>query len=215
MKKMIYLDAQEIEKYQNTIFQLRNEIETSRKDKAKIVNELRFLKDSGEEILVIVKDLNNDVYEYKSTEKELLNKLVSENKEVRDKYDSVLRERDNIENQKQMIILKFHEMDNIYKTKITELNTYIDYLETRSLVDRVQNKTKHLLDDKLISFENEQLQIEPVKTIYTEQELERLKEEVKSIKKPRGWHFKEEFEDSDGNIYHKGELQPHLKRHKK
>jgi len=114
-----------------------------------------------------------------------------------------------------MIILKFHEMDNIYKNKITELNTYIDYLENRSFVDRVKNKTKTLQDDKLISFENEQLKIEPVKTIYTEQELKRLKEEVKNIKKPRGWHFKEVFEDSEGNVYHRGELQPHLKKNKK
>jgi len=54
---MIYLDAEEIEKYQNTIYHLRNEVETSRKEKAKIIDELRFLKDSGEEILVLLKIL--------------------------------------------------------------------------------------------------------------------------------------------------------------
>jgi len=29
---------------------------------------------------------------------------------------------------------------------------------------------------------------------------------IKAIKKPRGWHFKDEFEDSEGNIYQKGKL---------
>jgi len=215
MKKMIYLDAQEIERYQNTILQLRNEVESSRKEKTKLINDLRFLKDSGEEILVIVKDLNNDVYEYKSTEKELLNNLVQENKEVREKNDTISRDRDNIENQKQMLILKYHEMDNIYKNQIKDLNIYIDYLEDRSLKDRVTNKKKPRLEDTLISFESDNLQIpQNVKTIYTEKEMERLEAEVKSIKKPRGWHFKEEFEDSEGNIYHKGKLQPHLKKSK-
>jgi len=30
--------------------------------------------------------------------------------------------------------------------------------------------------------------------------------EIKAIKKPRGWHFKDEFEDSEGNQYQKGKL---------
>jgi len=31
------------------------------------------------------------------------------------------------------------------------------------------------------------------------------------IKKPRGWHFRDEFVDSEGNVYHKGIIKPELK----
>jgi len=39
--------------------------------------------------------------------------------------------------------------------------------------------------------------------IRTEEELER----IKLIKKPRGWHFRDKFIDSEGNLYYKGVLQ--------
>jgi len=39
--------------------------------------------------------------------------------------------------------------------------------------------------------------------IKTEEEIER----IKAIKKPRGWHFKDNFIDSEGNVYKKGVLQ--------
>jgi hypothetical protein len=31
------------------------------------------------------------------------------------------------------------------------------------------------------------------------------------VKKPRGWHFRDVFVDSEGNVYHKGIEQPELK----
>lgn len=31
------------------------------------------------------------------------------------------------------------------------------------------------------------------------------------VKRPRGWHLKPEFIDSQGNVYHKGVLQPYKK----
>jgi hypothetical protein len=35
-------------------------------------------------------------------------------------------------------------------------------------------------------------------------------EEKKVSGYPRGWKFMSEFVDKDGNVYHKGELQPEL-----
>ncbi|NPV13229.1 MAG: hypothetical protein HPY57_15830 [Ignavibacteria bacterium] len=32
-----------------------------------------------------------------------------------------------------------------------------------------------------------------------------------NVKKPRGWHFRDVFVDSEGNVYHKGIEQPQLK----
>lgn len=31
------------------------------------------------------------------------------------------------------------------------------------------------------------------------------------VKKPRGWHFRDVFVDDEGNVYHKGIIQPELK----
>jgi len=213
MKKMVYLDIQELERYQQQIQILRDENENARREYGKLKKELDFLKDSGDEILVIVKDVNkHDTFEYRSTEKELLNNLVIENKDIRDKYDLVIREKDNIENQKQMLLLKYQETMNYYNIEIKELNQYITWLEDRSLVERVKNIKKNRNKENVTSFGVNEIEQTPIKTIYTESEIKHLEEEAKKIDKPRGWHFKNEYIDSEGNVYHKGKLQPHLKK---
>jgi len=219
---MIYIDADEIDKYHKDIMVLRNDAEKLRKEKFELSNDLKFLKDSGEEILVIVKDNDNKAYEYKSTEKELLSELVSENKQMRISIDELSRLKDNIENQKQMLILKYHEISNKYTTDmknqnddIKKLLQYINYLEDRPLYSRIKNIKKDLNVETYKNITNETLVIdkidEPIKTIYSTDELNRLKKEAKKIQKPRGWHFREKYVDSVGNVYFKGELQPHLK----
>jgi hypothetical protein len=211
MEKMIYIDAREIEFYQKEVSELRKNMEESRKKIISLTNEINFLKDSGEEILVIEKS-DNDIFEYKSTEKELLTKLVSENKEVRDKYDDVLRYKDNLENQKQIIILKYQELENNYKNDIEKLNKYISFLENRSLTGRIINTTKDVTPTLKIEQSITTIADDPIQIIYSKEDMLRLESEARSVKKPRGWHFKEEYIDSVGNVYHKGKLQPHLKK---
>jgi len=46
------------------------------------------------------------------------------------------------------------------------------------------------------------------KIVITDNNIDDIKIE---IKKPRGWHFMNEFVDSEGNVYHKGVEQPELK----
>ena len=214
MKKMVYIDAQEIERYQNTINNLREENDLTRIEKKKLLDEIKFLKDSGDEILVIEKNGVNDIYEYKSTEKELLTSLVHENQELRDRYDSLLRERDNLENQKQIVIMKYHEMENSYKNTITTLRNNIKIMNERGVFSRLFNSMKNIDIDVIRDDKDDNIDAsEPIKTIYTKSEIKRLEAEAKMIEKPRGWHFKKEFIDSEGNVYHKGKLQPHLKKH--
>ena len=209
---MLYIDAQEVEQYQREISNLRNRVEKLQSEKHKINQELKFLKDSGDEILVIEKS-ENDIIEYKSTEKELLSKIVSENQTVREKYDMILREKDNIDNQKQIVLLKYKELEHKHETDVNKLKTYITYLENRTLKDRIFNTIKQV-ETNNIQPRNILLDevITPIEIIYTEDELLKLEADAKSIKKPRGWHFKEKFIDSEGNIYHKGKLQPYLKK---
>ena len=210
MNKMLYIDAREIENYQKTISKLRNELEETRKKNISLSNEINFLKENGENILVIEKNSDNNIYEYKSTEKELLSLIVSENKEIRNKFDTLLRHKDNLENQKQIILLKYQELKN----NIILLNNYITYLENRRLKERIFNIKKNIISTLNIdTIQNQQTIIDnSIKIIYNQDELIKLENDVKKIKKPRGWHFKEEYIDSEGNVYHKGKLQPHLKK---
>ena len=209
---MIYIDAEELERYQKESFVLREELNKKRTEKIALEKELTFLKDSGDEIMVIVKDATHDTYEYKSTEKELLNQLVLDNKDVRDKYDELLRYKDNLENQKQLIILKYNNMENQYTNLIGELDIYITELETRSVFGRLIN-TKKIIRNRELFLEHKNIKKieEPIHIIYSDAEVAQLEANAKSIQKPRGWHFKEKFIDSVGNVYHKGKLQPHLK----
>jgi len=214
MRKLVSIEYSEYLKYTQTIDSLRGEISNYQKEIQKLRKEIEFLKDSGENILVIVKDNDKpDVHEYKTTEKNILTDLVSENYRVRERYDELSRRIDNVENQKQIIILKYKEMENIYKNQVAKLEEYVDFLENRSFCSRIKNVTKNIKNDStFISFEEpELLEAGPTKTIYLEEEIKKLEEEAKKVKKPRGWHFKEEFVDSEGNVYHKGKLQPHLK----
>ena len=210
MEKMLYIDAREIENYQKELSALRNEVEDSRKKIFSLTNEVKFLKDSGEEILVIIK-ADNDIIEYKSTEKELLSKLVSENKDVRDKYDDISRYKDNLENQKQIIILKYQELENKYTNDINILKNYVKMLEDRTLSQRIFNMNKK--QDIIQEITHIKAEVEEsIQIIYSKEDILRLEADVKKIKKTRGWHFKEEYIDIEGNVYHKGKLQPHLKK---
>lgn len=213
MKKLIQIDYEEYMKYAQTIDQLRTQLGGYQQEIAKLQREIAFLKDSGENILVIVKNQDKpDVHEYKTTEKNILTDLVQENYRVRERYDELSRKIDNVENQKQLIILKYKEMENIYKSQITKLEEHIKYLDDRSLFDRIKNKKKNIQGINVISYaEPVMLESGPTKTIYSEDELKKLEEEVKKVKKPRGWQFHNEFVDSEGNVYYKGKLQPHLK----
>ena len=74
----------------------------------------------------------------------------------------------------------------------------------------------HLVED--IETEDEELLTklnlitEEVEELDPEEEIEEVEEvEEVEIKKPRGWALKKEFVDSEGNVYHKGILQPELK----
>ncbi|NPV12879.1 MAG: hypothetical protein HPY57_13995 [Ignavibacteria bacterium] len=210
---MVTISYDEYEKYLTTIDQLRTQIQNYQTEIIKLKQEIAFLKDSGENILVIIKDKDKpDVHEYKTTEKNILTDLVAENYRVRERYDELSRKIDNVENQKQLIILKYKEMESIYKAQISKLEEYIKYLEERGFLDRIKNKKKNIQEINIVSFDEPiMLESGPQKTIYSENEIKRLEEEAKKVKKPRGWHFYEEFVDSEGNVYHKGKLQPHLK----
>lgn len=213
MQKVITIDYQEIQSMNNTIDNLRNQLEQSKNINIQLTNDLKFLKIKGENILVIVKNLDKpDVYEYKSTEKNLLSDLVIENSKIRDRYDELSKLNSILEDNKSTILLKYKEMESYYKKNVQDLfNTIID-LESRHIWDRIINKPSNFDIRNVISYNDTILESGITKSVYTEDEMMTLIESTKKIKKERGWHFKDEYIDSEGNVYHKGKLQPHLKK---
>lgn len=196
MQKMITIDAQEIEKMEKAIEFLRKEIENLRISEFNLKKEISFLKDSGENILVIVKSTDNpDVHEYKTVEKNVISELVVENQKVRERYDELSRKNDNLENQKSMILLKYQEMSNNYRSIIDKYENDIKTLENRGLFDRLLNKKQIQMNYKI---EEKPLSLE----ISTEE-----KQENKDTKRPRGWNLLPEFVDDNGNVYKRGILQ--------
>lgn len=212
MRKMVTIEYSEYLKYSETIDQLRTQIQNNLTELNSLKKEIAFLKDQGENILVIIKDNNKpDVHEYKSDEKNIITQLVEENYRVRERYDELSRKIDNVENQKAMIIIKYNEMENQYKNEITKLEEYLNFLENRTLLSRLKNDKKNI--NRNFTTINSILEIAEKSTeTYSDEEINKIEESVRHIKKPRGWHLKEEFIDSEGNVYHKGKIQPQLKK---
>jgi predicted phage tail protein len=212
MRKMVTIEYSEYLKYSETIDQLRTQIQNNLTELNSLKKEIAFLKDQGENILVIIKDNNKpDVHEYKSDEKNIITQLVEENYRVRERYDELSRKIDNVENQKAMIIIKYNEMETQYKNEITKLEEYLDFLENRTLLSRLKNEKKNI--NRNFTTINSILEIAEKSTeTYSDDEINKIEESVRHIKKPRGWHLKEEFIDSEGNVYHKGKIQPQLKK---
>lgn len=197
MQKMITIDAQEIEKMEKTIEFLRKEVENLRILEFNLKKEISFLKDSGENILVIVKSTDNpDVHEYKTVEKNVISELVVENQKVRERYDELSRKNDNLENQKSMILLKYQEMSNNYQSIIDKYENHIKSVENRGLFDRILNKKENIINNYKIVEKPLSLDIS------TEDKKENI-----DIKRPRGWNLLPEFVDENGNVYKRGILQ--------
>ena len=88
-------------------------------------------------------------------------------------------------------------------------------LESTENVIKIQydNKIYHLIGREMILIKDAVIINEPVNDTVNDTVNEPVNDTVKKeIDKPRGWHFKKEFIDSEGNVYHKGVEQPHLKR---
>ena len=199
MQKVITIDIREIEKYIETIDSQRKELEKLRVSEHNLKKEIEFLKDSGENILVIVKSENKpDKHEYITYEKNVISELVEENSKIRQVYDDLNKKNEILENQKSIILLKYQEMYNYYQSTLGKLENDIKTLEGRSLIDRLINKKETINIDRY--------KIEQPKTLTLDISTEE-KPEIKDTKRPRGWNLMPEFIDENGNIYKKGILQ--------
>jgi hypothetical protein len=95
-------------------------------------------------------------------------------------------------------LIMFHKLD---PTKVVILDSTDNTIKIQ-----YDNKLYHLIGREMILIEDAVIIDEPVNEPVNE--IETVKKEND---KPRGWHFKKEFIDSEGNVYHKGVEQPHLK----
>jgi len=98
------------------------------------------------------------------------------------------------------IIDDFIENDIIETEK--EVSDKID-LEVHDLINLKHEKDSTIIDEVIESTKDLNLLITTITKTRSTEELKRLKE----IKKPKGWHFRAEYIDIEGNIYLKGKLQ--------
>jgi hypothetical protein len=109
--------------------------------------------------------------------------------------------------------------NNIYEISLNEvrlIKKLEENTEDTSNIPIIEDELKTNMEEPLLLFEpkeNEESIIEDIVEI--EDKIVTIKQEIqidpKDVKKPRGWHFKPVFVDSEGNVYHKGKLQPELK----
>jgi len=79
----------------------------------------------------------------------------------------------------------------------------------KNITTPINNKTQEEAKADIQNMLSEYNEVSDLKIPIAEKIL-RSKEEsdrIKKIKKPRGWHFRDEYIDIEGNIYHKGILQ--------
>ena len=194
MNKTITIDFYELEKYSKQIEYQRNTIENLNKQIYNLQQEIEFLKEGGDEILVIIKHENKpDYHEYKTKEKSIITDLIQENNNIRNKNEDLINKINNLENNIINMNIAIEQLKNLYEKEIFKYNNQIKEIENRNLLNRIFNKKINKIDDYLV--------LKPVED----------KPKLIESKKPRGWHLMNEFVDSEGNVYFKGVLQPNLK----
>jgi len=137
MKTTMLVDYEEIERYQYRIEELRKQTDQLNKHIQNLEKEIKFLKDNGDEILVIIKTEGRpDYHEYKTSEKCIITDMIVENNKVRDKNDSLTNQNYILEQN----LNKSNEENNNLKSNIESLNERIKMLENRKLWNRIINK---------------------------------------------------------------------------
>jgi chromosome segregation ATPase len=141
MNKNITIDYQEIERYNKTIDDLRRTIDNKNSIIQNLQSDLKFLKEKGDGILVIEKG-EVDTVEFKSTEKELLLKMVSEYSHIREALTDLINEHRKILLEKETMKSKISSLEsNIaeFTNELVKLNSNYDELKNRSFFKRILN----------------------------------------------------------------------------
>jgi len=100
-----------------------------------------------------------------------------------------------------------YRLDGFKKSIIVKVDTNFSEEKAKETLSELMSEyKKDVTWDEDIKIDN--VELEPPADITkglvrTDEEIKRIKD----IKKPRGWHFKDKFVDSEGNVYIKGILQ--------
>jgi CRISPR/Cas system CMR-associated protein Cmr5 small subunit len=136
MDKNITIEYQEYEKLMKTVDELRRSIDGKNSIIQNLRSELSFIKEKGDGILIIEKKENADSIEFKSTEKDVVVKLVEVYSELVNEHRDVLLEKESLKN-------KVEELEsNIaqYTNEIIKLNEKFEKIKNRKLLKRLLNK---------------------------------------------------------------------------
>ena len=102
-------------------------------------DEIKFLKDMGENVLIVVKDEAGKSYEFKSHEKEALLELVESYNNLREDSEGFLKEILNLQQNIHKIQVENREQLENYLDQIEILKGKIKDLRKRTLWQRIRN----------------------------------------------------------------------------
>ena len=136
MDKNITIEYQEYENLMKTVDELRRTIDNKNSMIQNLRSELSFIKEQGDGILIIEKSENADTIEFKSTEKDVVVKLVEVYSELVNEHRDILLEKESLKN-------KVEELEsNIaqYTNELVKLNKNFEKLKNRKFLKRLLNK---------------------------------------------------------------------------
>lgn len=131
------VDHDEYMGYIEKVSTLSNQLMNANGMIKKLEDELLFIKSNSDGVLVVVKEVGKpEVFEFKSTEKQVLSQLVGSNDKLLDIYKTL--------NEK-LVLLEFliKEQEVLIEkqsSENTKLNSIIENLKNRTLIQRIQNK---------------------------------------------------------------------------
>jgi hypothetical protein len=117
---------QEIKELKRTIFQQANEI--------------KFLKNMGENVLVIKEDKQGQIYEFRSPEKDALLELVNTYNQLQTKHENLIQEIGTLQTQIQKQQYFYREQIENNLDQIESYQVELETLKKRKLWARIWNK---------------------------------------------------------------------------
>jgi chromosome segregation ATPase len=140
MKKTMTIDYDEYMSHLDDKDNLRKEIEKFRKELFNKNQELKFIKENAEEILVIEKSIDGTIIESKRKEKDAISEIVTENIKLMNRIHDLKDEISELKEKNSLIIEDFEDIKQNYNLIIDNLNKKIKNLTSRSLFNRIFNK---------------------------------------------------------------------------
>jgi len=141
MKKTMTIDYNEYMSLINSKDELRKQMEILKKEVFKKNEELSFIKDNAEEILVIEKTEDGSKIESRRKEKDVISSIVNENMKLMEKLEKTKEKLSELKDEFDLIKYEYEDYLKLnHELKINNFENKIQKLEKRNILQRIINK---------------------------------------------------------------------------